>query len=625
MIGRYREAGKYRQLLRLREFYTLAAGLFFILLALLFQQEYYASIFAAAAAIIMGAPIIYQAGRGILNKEMNVDELVSLAIIASFMIGEYLSAAVVTLIMTMGSLLEQFTAQRARTAIDALIRLTPDKANVLRGGREFFVPVEEITPGEIVVIRSGERVPVDGRILRGHAAINQASLTGEALPVEKKAGDAAFAGTVVYSGMLELEAQKVGKNTTLGKMVKLVREAESRKAPIIRIADRYARYFTPAIIFLSAAVFLWTRDAHRAITVLIVGCPCAFILASPTAIVAALGNASRNGVLVKSGAILEEASRIKAVLFDKTGTLTTGRPRLSQVRPLNGCTEDYLLSMAASAEKYSRHPLAAAIVSAANEKNLLLYEPLCYRDLPGSGIEAEVCGKKIFVGRSIEHTPSAVAANRQERQQPLPLREEEAAAKTVTVYEENIPIGVIFLDEEMRPDAAEGIRMLRKRGMAKIQMLTGDNHTVAARVAEKTGIADCFAELLPAQKLELVRQIQRAGGKVAVVGDGVNDAPSLAAADIGIAMGAMGTDAAIDAADVALMGDDITKVPYLLGLGKLTVSTININIFFALAFNALALAASGAGLLNPITGAIAHNIGSIAVIANSAWLLKRNP
>jgi Cd2+/Zn2+-exporting ATPase len=207
----------------------------------------------------------------------------------------------------------------------------------------------------------------------------------------------------------------------------------------------------------------------------------------------------------------------------------------------------------------------------------------------------------------------------------LPLREEEAAAKTVTVYEENIPIGVIFLDEEMRPDAAEGIRMLRKRGMAKIQMLTGDNHTVAARVAEKTGIADCFAELLPAQKLELVRQIQRAGCKVAVVGDGVNDAPSLAAADIGIAMGAMGTDAAIDAADVALMGDDITKVPYLLGLGKLTVRTININIFFALAFNALALAASGAGLLNPITGAIAHNIGSIAVIANSAWLLKRNP
>ncbi|HAP32033.1 MAG TPA: cadmium-translocating P-type ATPase [Firmicutes bacterium] len=627
MIGRYSDMGRYRQLLQLREFYTLAAGLLFILLALLFKQEFYVSIFAATAAVVMGGPIIYQAGRGIRNKELNVDELVSLAIIASFIIGEYLSAAVVTLIMTLGSLLEQFTAQRARTAINTLIRLTPDKANVIRGGREFSVPLEKIGLGETVLIRSGERVPVDGRILRGHAAINQASLTGEALPVEKKAGDSVFAGTVVYAGMLEVKARKVGKSTTLGKMVKLVQEAESRKAPIIRLANRYARYFTPAILFLSAAVFLWTKDAHRAITVLIVGCPCAFILASPTAIVAAIGNASRNGVLVKGGAILEEASRIKAVLFDKTGTLTTGRPRLTQVRPLNGCTEDYLLSMAASAEKYSCHPLAVAIVSAAQEKNLLLHEPMHYRDLPGLGVEAQVCGKNIFVGRSVERKLSAATANRSERSvcPPLPIRKEEAAVRTVTVYEENIPIGDILLDEEIRSSAAEGIRILRKRGVSKIQMLTGDNSAIAARVAKKTGIVEFFAELLPAQKLALVRQIQRAGCKVAVVGDGVNDAPSLAAADIGIAMGAMGTDAAIDAADIALMGDDITKVPYLLGLGKLTVKTININIFFALTFNALALAASGAGLLNPITGAIAHNIGSIAVIANSAWLLKRHP
>lgn len=610
MIGRYRDPGKYRQLLQLREFYTLAGGLFFMLLALIIEQELYRSIFAAAAAVVMGGPIIYQAGRGIRNRELNVDELVSLAIIASFIIGEYLSAAIVTMIMTIGSLLEQFTAQRARTAIDALIRLTPDKANVLRGGQEFSVLLEKIVPGESVIIRTGERVPVDGMILRGHAAVNQASLTGEALPVEKKAGDAAFAGTVVYSGMLEVVVQKVGDSTTLGKMVKLVQEAESRKAPIIRVADRYARYFTPAILLLSAAVFLVTRDAHRAITVLIVGCPCAFILASPTAIVAALGNASRNGVLVKSGAILEEASRITAVLFDKTGTLTTSRPRLSQLRPLNGHTEDYLLGMAASAEKYSRHPLAVAIVSAAKEKNLMLHEPLHYRDLPGLGIEAQVCGKKIFVGRSVEHAPFA--------------REEETA-RTVSVYEDNIPIGDIFLDEEIRRSAAEGISSLRKRGVERIQMLTGDNPFIAARVAKMTGIKKYFAGLLPAQKLELVRQMQQSGCKVAVVGDGVNDAPSLAAADIGIAMGVMGTDAAIDAADIALMGDDITKVPFLLGLGKLTVRTINFNIFFALAFNAMALAASGAGLLNPVTGAIAHNIGSIVVIANSAWLLKRQP
>lgn len=378
MIGRYTDVNKYRELLQMKEFYTTVLGAALIITSyFLGRNAYYmlANSLAILAVALLGGPIILGAVKGILNKEVNVDELVSLAIIASISIGEYLAAAEVAFIMVLGSLIEEFTAEKARSAINSLISLSPQRANVFRQEEEISVPVEEITPGDLVIIRPGEKIPIDGIVVRGQAALNQSSLTGESLPVEISGGDYVFAGTVCYSGMIVVETQRVGAETTLGKLIKIVQDAENQKAPILRTTDRYAQYFTPAIITISILVYLFTQDMHRAITVLIVGCPCAFIISAPTAIVSALGNASRHGILIKGGAFIEEASKLDAFVFDKTGTLTAGKPVVTEILPLKGLSEDYILSVAAAAEKYSEHPLARAILAAARQKELPIPEP----------------------------------------------------------------------------------------------------------------------------------------------------------------------------------------------------------------------------------------------------------
>ncbi len=616
MIGRYKDTSIYRQLLQMNEFYRLAGGAALTLSSYILRLSGFtlpADILALAAVTILGGPIIVEAAKGIARRELNVDELVSLAMIAAVVIGEYLSAAVVALIMVTGSLLEQVTAQKARSAIDALIRLAPDKATILEKGRERQVAVTAIRPGQHLLIRSGEKVPVDGRVLSGSANLDQASLTGESSPVEKSEGDRIYAGTVIYAGMLEIEAEKVGDDTTLGRLIRLVQDAEKQKAPILRIADRFAGYFTPIIITLGLLVYLLSGDIYRAITVLIVGCPCAFILASPTAIVAALGNASKQGILIKGGAIIEETSRVNAVLLDKTGTMTTGNPLVRAVLPLNGMTGDEVITLAASVERYSTHPLARAIIAAAEERGQNLHDCCEYKDIAGAGVEASVQGRRYTVGKIDDLT-----FGRYEHAFPpgcSPQRN-----KIIMLSENNLPLGLLFLEEELRRGTETLTAKLAASGIDKVQMLTGDEECVAARVAAEAGIESYSAGILPGQKLEKVKELQDEGYKVAMVGDGINDAPALAAADIGIAMGAMGTDAAIEAADVALMGDDLAKLPLLFTLSGATVRTIGFNIFFALAFNLLALAASGAGLLTPITGAITHNIGSVIVIANSARL-----
>ena len=618
MIGRYKDLSSYRQLLQMKEFYTIAFGILLISFSYILEKigsPFFPELLALTALLILGGPIIVGAVKGILRRELNVDELVSLAIIAAVVIGEYLSAAIVALIMMLGSLLEQYTTQKARSAIDSLIRLAPDTVTVINGGKEIVVPVKEVRPGYRLLIRSGEKVPVDGRVIRGDALLNQASLTGESVPVVKTPGDIVYAGTVIYSGMLEVEVTKVGEDTTLGKLIKLVQESEKQKAPVLRIADRYARYFTPAIITLGLIVFLITKDIYRAITVLIVGCPCAFILASPTAIVSALGNASKNGILVKGGDILEEASRINTVLFDKTGTLTSGKPRVSAIEPLNGAAGDLILAAAASVEKYSTHPLARAIMKAAEQRKIELCEPCNYKNLPGKGVEAMIGEKKYTVG--------SIGDGMQANLLPDPGQSKTRKNnKACAVWEDSVPIGLIYFEEELRSGLDSLVGQLKDVGITNIQMITGDEQRVAAQIAEKAGITEFFSGVMPEDKLKQLKKMQHTGYKVAMVGDGINDAPSLAAADIGIAMGAMGTDAAIEAADVALMGDDITKVPYFLNLGRITVKTIKFNILFAMVFNILALVASSAGFLNPISGAVAHNIGSVIVVINSARLIK---
>ncbi|RQD77166.1 MAG: heavy metal translocating P-type ATPase [Candidatus Syntrophonatronum acetioxidans] len=622
MIGRYTNLNQYRELLQMKEFFILTGGLILILASLLLNRGNYlfpANLAALGAVLVLGGPIIIEAIKGLLEKEVNVDELVSLAIIASVIIGEYMAAAIVALIMVLGSLAEQFTAQRARSAINSLVELSPQEATLLKGEEEIKVPLEKIKRGDRILIRSGEKIPVDGRVIKGKASVDQSSLSGESRPLEKNIKDMAYAGTVLYSGMLILETREVGEDTTLGKLIHLVQEAENQRAPIVRTADSFARYFTPLILTLSLAVYLFTGDLYRSITVLIVGCPCAFILASPTAIVSALGSFSRSGVLIKGGDILEETSRVNAVVFDKTGTLTTGKPVVCKIEPQGDISPDQLLSLAASVEKYSRHPVGVALVEAAEKRKLEVISPENYQDHPGKGVEAEVQGKKVFVG-----TPDGLPPGPDHN--PLPENNKDKTPyKSLVVKEKDRVMGYIYLEEEMHREAPSAINALKDRGIKKILMLTGDNREMAACAAESGKIKDYYWGLMPEEKLKKVKELQRAGYKVAVVGDGINDAPSLAAADIGIAMGAMGTDVAIEAADIALMGDDLSRLPFILRLGEQTIKTINFNIVFAVLFNILALIASGSGYLTPVTGALVHNIGSIAVVINSARLIKEKP
>ncbi|WP_347489042.1 heavy metal translocating P-type ATPase [Desulfoscipio sp. XC116] len=617
MIGRYAGVNKYRELLQMKEFYMVLSGSLLIITGYWLGEGDYpvpADILSLLALAVLGGPIIAGALKGLLKRELNVDELVSLAMMASVLIGEYLSAAAVALVMVLGSLMEEFTAQKARSAIDALIRLNPEQATVIRDDAEVLVPVREIRLGDMAIIRPGEKIPVDGRVIRGSASINQASLTGESLPVDKLTGDDVYAGSVSYSGMIVVEVSKVGGETTLGKLIQLVRDAESQKAPALRVTDHYAKYFTPFIIAISFAVYFFTGDLHRAITVLIVGCPCAFIMSAPTAIVAALGNASKNGMLVKGGVFLEELAGVDAVVFDKTGTLTAGNMAISGIKPLNGVAEDYVLSVAAAAEKYSEHPLARAVLKAVEQRGLVAAEPKSFNNIPGLGVEAVVDGKKVVVGSLRSEQKSAEGVLNAANINP--------GVKTLVVTENNSVIGEIYIIDSIRPGVKGLIKALRESGLKKIQMLTGDGVEVAAHVAGACGIEEYRAELLPEQKLKHIKELQKSGYKVAMVGDGINDAPSLAAADIGIAMGVMGTDVAMEAADVALMGDNLDRLPYLLRLACSTMKTINYNIAFAVLFNLLALLASGAGLLTPVMGAVAHNIGSILVVLNSARLIK---
>ncbi len=616
MIGRFSRKEYLDKLLNIHEFYMVAWGFIFIVSSYLLKQYHpqsaSASFLALIAVLILGGPIVWNAAKGLRELQTNVDELVSLAIVASVFIGEYQAAAVVAFIMVLGSLLEKFTSERARSAIHSLIKLNPDQATLLIDEEEIPVPIKDVKQGDLALIRPGERIPVDGLIIRGEAAVNQSSLTGESMPVDKKPGDQVYAGTVIYSGMLVVQVERAGEESTLGRLIQLVQDAESVKAPILRAADRYAKYFTPVIIALSILVFLFTRDINRAVTLLIVGCPCAFILAAPTAVTASLGNAAKHGVLIKGGAFLEELGRIDAVLFDKTGTLTTGEPVVAKIVPFAPHSENSLLALAASAEKYSEHPVARAILKAAQEAECMLREPESFRQIVGSGIEALVDGKPVFVGAVQEGDPDYDK-----------VKNEDHSGTVLIVRQSEKALGYLAVSDQIRADVGVVIESLDKIGIKKVALLTGDGFAAASGISKQAGIEEFYTTLLPGQKLEYIRGLQQQNYKVAMVGDGINDAPSLAAADIGIAMGAMGTDVALDAADIALMNDELDKIPFSLRLGKTTLNTVNFNIAFAMVFNFLAIIGSGLGYLHPISGAVVHNIGSVFVVINSARLIRK--
>jgi Cd2+/Zn2+-exporting ATPase len=571
-----------------------------------------------ASALVGSVFIWWEAIQGIRQKDFTADIPVSFATIGALVIGQYAAAAVVAVLLLVGGMLEEFVSARAGNALDALARLLPDQVTVRREGEDRVIPLAEVSNHDLVIIRSGERIPVDGTVLVGTASVNQAAITGESMAVEKQPGDAVFAGTLNELGALEVQASRVGAETTLGQIRRMVEEAQKQKAPIERILNRYARFYTPAALILGALLWWWSGDILRAITVLIVFCPCVMVLATPTALVASIGNAALRGSLVKKGATVEALARVNAVAFDKTGTLTSGQSELTMIQPLGATGEDELLALAAAAEKLSEHPLGRAIVQAALERGLTVPEPETFRVLPGLGVQAQIQRHEVLLGRPLLLVEQGVAVENEVQTQAKHLA---AQGRTVImVARDAVILGVLALEDTLRPEAYTVITRLKKLGIHTI-LITGDNAVTAGRIAGELGISEVHAEVLPAQKVEIVKQLQAEGRVVAFVGDGVNDGPALASAHVGIAMGLAGTDVAIETAEIALLSDDLSKLPHLLALSRQAMRAIRQNLAFSLGVLVIAVGLAIPGILSPVTGALLHELSSIPVIANSARLI----
>ena len=574
---------------------------------------------ALAAAAVGGIPILFSAARGLLKRQVNVDELVAIAVVASVIYREYLSAAFVAFMMLFGKLLEDFTAERARTALADLGRLTPSTACVRRNGQECLVALYDVVPGDIVVAKSGERIAVDGEVISGQASVNQAPITGESMPVAKAKGSEVYAGTLNELGALEIRTVKVGDSTTLGRVIRLVVEAEENRAPIVRIADRYARYFTPAILIVAVVVFAITRQVNNALAVLIVACPCALVMATPIAIIAGVANGARRGILIKGGARLEAAGRVTAVALDKTGTITLGEPRVMNIISLDGSSEREVVLAAAVAERLSEHPLGKAITVKAKELNLIVPDADEFHVVPGQGVVAIIQGKQIIVG-----TVQLLRDNRIDLLATALVTIDRLGEEGLTpllVTSSGKVIGAIGVADTVREEMSQAIRSLRDAGVKKVVMLTGDSPEVARRVAADVGIDEWHARLLPEHKVDMVKKLQQEGYKVAMLGDGINDAPALAQSNVGVAMGVTGTDVAMETADIVLMTDDVARAAEAINLSRYTLRVIRLNLGFALFFNLIGVAAAASGALSPIGAALFHNFGSVAVVVNSARLV----
>lgn len=575
------------------------------------------------AVIISGLPLVYLALiRLIREKWVSSALLITIAMVASLLIGELFAAGEVAWIMALGALLEDWTVERAKKGLKNLIDLTPQTARrVSDDGSETIVPIEEVSLQDRLRILPGEVVPVDGEIVEGTSSIDQSIMTGESLPIDKSIGDDVYCGTMNMYGAIDILATSLGKNSSLQKLIDLVKEADNNQAPTQRIADKWATWLVPIALAIAIAAWLVTGDIVRGVTVLVVFCPCALILATPTAIMGAIGQATKHGVLIKSGEALEKLGGLNTIAFDKTGTLTYGNLAVSDVISLD---EDYtsedVLLMTASAEKRSEHPLAKAIIENVENKSIKIEEAHDFEMIPGKGIKAcnsygeIVCGNQKYMSElNIEESENL--------QSTLDTLRYEGKA-SIIVGLNGRTVGVIGLSDMIREDAGDMIEALHKLDTETI-LLTGDHKETADYFASKVGIKDVRGELLPEDKLTAIKDIKKSGRQVCMIGDGVNDAPALKASDVSVAMGTMGSDVAIDAADVALLGDDIGKIPYLKRLSNSTLFTIRFNIALSMCINAVAIVCSVLGLLNPVTGAIVHNAGSCLVVLNAALLYDR--
>jgi Cd2+/Zn2+-exporting ATPase len=568
-----------------------------------------------AATALAAFPICYRAVKALLARRLDADVLVAIAVLAASSVGEFVAAGEVAFIMLLGEQLEAYTTRRARRSLGGLLSLVPATARVRHGDQEVEVANSELQVGDIVVVRAGERIPVDGQVRSGSASVNQAPVTGESMPVNKQAGDEVFVGTLNESGALIIEATRVGEETTLARIAALVEAAQQREAPIQRTLDRLAGWLVPVMLTLAVLVFAFTHDIHRAITVLIVACPCALILATPTAVMAGIARAARAGVLIKGGQYLEAAGRLRTIVFDKTGTLTHGQPEVAHVHSFDDHSHAEVVAMAAVAEKMSSHPIARAIVRKAGSPPP---DPSSFT-AHQRGVVAEHGGQKLVVGHTGLMSEQAVALT--DAHHAHLDEHHDHGHTTILVAHDGKLCGSICISDTVRANAAEAIQQLRRLGIERLVMLTGDNQRVAMDIAGKLGIDEVKAEILPEQKAQHVESLKQRGG-VAMVGDGINDAPALAVADVGVAMGASGTDVAHEAADIALMADDLSKIAFAVGLSRQALKVIRQGLLFALAYNVTMVTLAGTGHLHMIGGAIAHQASSVLVILNAMRLLR---
>jgi Cd2+/Zn2+-exporting ATPase len=598
------------------------------------------SIALTLIAVALGYRIYLHGIRSLFHKNVTAQLFATIAIfisvIAGFVlpqasatgtaeaVGYLTAAAIVAFIILAGMTTEDYIIHRTRGALEALIKMTPKTARVRRDGTEIEVPIGEVKKGEIVLVKPGDNIPVDGTVISGHSTVNQATITGESIPVEKTVGDRTFAGTLNEHGALEIKVEKIAEDTTLAHLIDLVEEAQEKKAPIQNVADRFTTYFLPIMTVVSSSVFAFTYFTigfdvalARTVTVLLVACPCALAIAVPVAVAATIGNASMNAIIIKGGTHIEKLKDVKIVAFDKTGTLTLGEPRVVEIKTFGNYSEADTIKYAAIAEKFSEHPLSKAVIAKAAEMNLKIPDPTDFKTIPGQGVDAHYGDKHILIGRKMIETELSEEANQ------LMSRVESEGKTAIPVAIDKKVIGVIVVADTVRENSLEAIQRLKRLGI-KTVMITGDNIRTAKSIAEQTGVDEYRAELLPEQKVDVIKELMK-GSVVAMVGDGVNDAPALATSDVGFAMGAAGSDVAVETADVALLGDDLTKVEYAISLSRKAFTRMKGNIVYAFIWNIVALTIAGAGLLNPILAVVLAELGCISVVINSALLLRNKP
>ena len=597
----------------------------------LWRQPLFAAIPAATAVVLLAAPLVTAAIKDLLAGKAGMNALVALAVIGAVSSGKYQEAAAVAFFMIVSSLIERRTAAGAEASIESLIRLAPTKASRIVGDQEEMVEATQLRPGDVVRVRPGDTIPADGVVVRGASTVNQASVTGESIPAEKADGDKVFGSTINLTGLIDVQVTKAGADTLLGRVKDLILQAEQTKTPIMRLVDQYAAWYTPTILMLVGVVLFFALKSNpdtafnRAIAMLVIACPSALILATPTAMVAALSAAARLGVLVKSVGTLEAARNLSAIVFDKTGTVTSGVLSVTRLAPAEGVEPSDLLRLAASAEQNSRHPVAKAVTEMAKRARVNLATPVEFEEVAGRGVVATFDdGDSVRVGRASwlaetlggEHDIDAAAL------EVIQSSTEADGLSLLHVVLNGRHIGWIGLEDNARPEAAGAVDRLKEMGISRLVLLTGDRTSVARRVAGQMHFDDFKAEVLPHEKLEMVDALKAAGHRVAVIGDGVNDAPALAAGDVSIAMGAAGSDVAIHSASIALLNSNLDRIPFLVDLSRKTIAVIRQNMviggLFIMAFVTLA----GAGYVSPVMAAMLHVVSGLAVVFNSARLVR---